>query len=113
MPTTLIQLEDGILVEVDAADGEFHKISGGDARKVEGSLDQLKPLLIKSCQPILSAWSELNKKMIIEGAEIELGINFEAEGNVYLAKAKAGSNLSIKLILKPIKKRNTKAKYSK
>lgn len=110
MSTKLIQLYDGVLVEVDSADDEIQKISGGEAKKVDASLEQLKPLLIKSCQPILSAWDELNKKMVVDGAEIELSINFEAEGNVYLAKAKAGSNLSIKLILKPAKKKNTKVK---
>jgi hypothetical protein len=40
---------------------------------------------------------------IIEQAEIELGISFEAEGNLYIAKSKTTANLNIKLILKPNK----------
>jgi hypothetical protein len=37
----------------------------------------------------------------IETAEVTINFSFEGEGNIYVTKAKAGSNLSVKLILKP------------
>ena len=39
--------------------------------------------------------------MNIEQAEIQLGLSFEAEGNLYITKAKGNANLTIKLTLKP------------
>jgi hypothetical protein len=43
----------------------------------------------------------MNQDMILEQAEVEIGFSFEGEGNVYVTKAKASSNLTVKLILKP------------
>lgn len=39
--------------------------------------------------------------MNIEQAEIELGLSFEGEGNLYITKSKAGASLTVKLTLKP------------
>jgi hypothetical protein len=39
--------------------------------------------------------------MNIEQAEIELGLSFEGEGNLYVTKSKLGANLTVKLVLTP------------
>lgn len=39
--------------------------------------------------------------MSIEQAEVELGLSFEGEGNLFVTKSTLGANLKIKLILKP------------
>jgi Trypsin-co-occurring domain 1 len=101
MATKLIELQDGILVEVDVVGGEIEQISGSMADKVQSSLDRVKPILVNTCRPIMAAWKELNKDMLIEQAEIELGLSFEGEGNMYVAKVTAGANLIVKLTLKP------------
>lgn len=49
----------------------------------------------------MTAWDELNQDMHIERAEIELGLSFEGEGNIYVTKATASANLVVKLQLKP------------
>jgi hypothetical protein len=41
------------------------------------------------------------KKMNIEQAEIELGLSFKGEGNLYVTKSKLGANLTVKLVLTP------------
>jgi hypothetical protein len=103
MPTTtkLIKLNDGILVEVEAAEDEVRQISHSAAEKVENNLNKVKPLLIKVCKPIVDAWSDLNQNIQIDGAEVEIGLSFEGEGNLYVTKAKAGANLTVKLVFKP------------
>jgi hypothetical protein len=103
MNTKLIQLEDGSLVEVEVLADQVQPISGGFAQKVDATFDRIQPLLIKTCRPIVAAWTELNQEMCIERAEVEIGLSFESEGNVYIAKSKAGANLKIKLILVPKK----------
>jgi hypothetical protein len=101
MSTKLIQLEDGTLVEVDVPADQARQISGGFADKVNSTFDKIQPLLVKICRQVTDSWQEINKDMNIEQAEIQLGLSFEAEGNLYITKAKGNANLTIKLTLKP------------
>ncbi|MEO1395412.1 MAG: CU044_2847 family protein [Cyanobacteria bacterium J06634_5] len=101
MGAKLIELTDGILVEVEASDEKAQQISGGFADRVSTNFDRIKPVLIATCKPIVEAWQELNQELNIEQAEIELGLSFEGEGNLYVTKSKLGANVTIKLSLKP------------
>ncbi|MEO1124980.1 MAG: CU044_2847 family protein [Cyanobacteria bacterium J06639_16] len=101
MATQLIRLEDGTLVEAQVPDDQAQQISGGFAKKVDASFERIKPLLLKACKPIAEAWKELNQDMDIDSTEVELGIGFEGEGNLYITKAKTEANLTVKLVLKP------------
>ena len=101
MATKLIQLEDGILVEVEVPPEQAQQISGGFADRVNTTFDQIRPLLVKTCRPVAAAWKEINQEMPVEQAEIQLSFSFEGEGNLYLTKSKAGANLTVKLVLKP------------
>lgn len=101
MAEKLIRLEDGTLVEVEVSADQAQPISGGLADKVGATFDKVKPVLLSACRPILSVWQELNKDMQIEQAEVQLGLSFEGEGNLYITKSKAGANITVKLVLKP------------
>ncbi|NER37242.1 MAG: hypothetical protein F6J93_25295 [Oscillatoria sp. SIO1A7] len=102
MATQLIKLEDGTLVEVEVSPSEAEHISGGSrAKKVSATFDKILPILTNVCRPINAAWKEISKEMEIEQAEIELGLSFEGEGNLFVTKSKAGGNLKVKLIVKP------------
>ena len=101
MSSKLIKLDDGILVEIDASDDEMSEVSDKSASHVSASLDRVKPILLKACRPIAEVWKELNQDVHIDQAEIEIGFSFEGEGNIYITKAKASSNIKVKLILKP------------
>lgn len=101
MNTKLIQLEDGTLVEVEVLTDQVKPVSGGFAEKVDATFDKIKPLLVRTCRPILDAWDELNQDMNIESAEVEIGLSFEAEGNLYVTRSNLGANLRVKLVLKP------------
>ena len=71
------------------------------AEKVDQTVDIIKPTLVKVCRPIIETWSELNQEMHIGQAEVELAFSFDVEGNLYITKAKAGANITVKLTLKP------------
>ena len=101
MATKLIELADGTLIEVEVPSDQAQQISGGFADKVSATFDKIHPILVKTCRPITAAWQEINQDLDIEQAEIELGLSFEGEGNLYVTKSKAGANLTIKLVLKP------------
>jgi hypothetical protein len=101
MATKLIKLNDGTLVEVEVSAEQAQPISGGLADKVNETFDKIRPILVRTCRPIAAAWSEISQEMDIEQAEVQIGLSFEAEGNLYVTKSKAGANLVVKLVLKP------------
>lgn len=106
MATQLIQFEDGPLVEVEVRDDQAQEVSGRFAQKVGATFDAIRPLIITACRPIASACQELNREMEIDEAEVELGLSFEGEGNLYITKSTAGANLTVRLLLKPKKAEN-------
>jgi len=102
MASKLIELEDGTLVEIEVPDKRAQPIAGGLADKIKSAtLENIKPILLRACKPVAEVWRELNRDLHIEQAEIELGLGFEAEGNLYITKAKGNANLTVKLTLKP------------
>ena len=101
MATKLIKLEDGTLVEVEVPPDQAQQISGGFADRVNETFDKVRPILVNTCRPIAAAWKEISQEMEIEQAEVQLGLSFEGEGNLYITKSKAGANLTVKLVLKP------------
>lgn len=102
MATKLIELEDGMLVEVEVEAIQARPIAGGAAEKVlNASLDRITPILVKTCRPIVAAWQQLSQDMDIDQAEVALGLSFESEGNLYLTKATAGANITVTMVLKP------------
>ena len=100
MSKKLIEIDD-LLIEVESE--EIEAISGGSdmIEKVDSSMESVKTLLLKSVKPISEAYAVLNQDVVLEKAEIEIGIGFSAEGNIFIAKGKASTNLKIKLILAP------------
>ncbi|MGB5686695.1 MAG: CU044_2847 family protein [Candidatus Electrothrix sp.] len=104
MTNQLIELEDGLLVEIDVPDDQVNQISGGvteQVGRVDKAIDTVKPVLLKACRPMVSVWKELNKEMSIDNVEIELQLCFSAEGSVFLAKSKGSANLKVKLSISP------------
>ena len=101
MAAELIELEDGILIEIENPDNQIEQISGGMANRVESNMDIIAPILKRALEPIRNTFNELNKDMNIEKAEVTLGLAFEASGNMFIVKGKTKANLSIKLILTP------------
>lgn len=101
MSNHLIELEGGLLIEVETPLDQVQQIAGGMPEQVDKAIDSVRPLLLKVCQPLTAVWSELNKDMSISGAEVELQLGFSAQGSVFLAKASGNANLKIKLSISP------------
>jgi hypothetical protein len=104
MASELIRLKDGTLVEIENSDNDIEQISGGVANRVDENIDIIAPLLKKAIAPLKNIFDELNKDMSIEKAEVEIGLGFEAGGDVFIVKGKGKANLTVKLTLLPTKK---------
>src|SRR5438552_12428213 len=99
MVSKLIKLNDGILVEVEVASDEVQQISGGAAKKVDATLEKIKPVLLKICHSIAASAETLREDVDLEQLEVEVGMSFDLEGNVYLTKASFGTNVLVRMTL--------------
>jgi hypothetical protein len=104
MATRLIELSDGLLVEVQADEEAVQQIAAGSADRVERALDGARSLLKKAVQPVVSVWDELNHDLTIEQVEIQLALGFEAEGNLYIARGTGSANINFTLTVSPKKR---------
>lgn len=101
MDPQLIELSDGILVEVFMPENRAHPISKTNAKQVKAAFKKLSSFLPEVGRNLQAAWREINQDMTVKEAEIELGLSFESEGNIYIAKGTAGANLTVKITLLP------------
>lgn len=102
MSSKLIELQDGVFVEVEDPTEVDQQLNGNFADKVNTNIDKIKPILISVAKPISATWKEINKTMFVEQAEVELGLSFDMEGNLYITKASIAANLTVRLVLKPL-----------
>jgi hypothetical protein len=99
--TKLIELEDGILVEVQTQEDGFEALSSRTADRVGATIDSIGPLIVKLCSPIGSALKDLKGLGEIDHVEVALSLGFEVEGNMYVARSKADANVSITFSITP------------
>jgi hypothetical protein len=101
MSTKLIRLDDDILIEVEAEQTEYYPISSL-AERIERSFeDSIRPALVKVCHHVMASWRQLDPALGFQQAEIEFGLSFEAEGNLFISKATTGANLQVRFLLIP------------
>ena len=98
MASKLIKLEDGTLVEVEVAKDEVQQIVGG-VKKVDATLEKIKPVLLKICQPIVASVKNLREDVDLEQVEVEVALSFDLEGNIFVAKTNFGANVLIRMTL--------------
>lgn len=101
--TKLIELENGLFIEVEVPTDQAKQIASSFADRVDKTVGIIKPVLIKLCRPVSEALQEINSKMPVQEseAEVEINLGFTTEGNVYVTKLQSSSSLKIKLTFKP------------
>ena len=101
MSTELIQLKDGLYVEVQSDPNEDRPCAANMARLADGAMDQAHDLLLKAVEPVVSVWSELNRDLIIDQVQIELALGVEASGKMFIAQAKGNASIKFTLTVRP------------
>lgn len=103
MASQLIELEDGILMEVEVPEEQVQHIAGGGLQitQVSRSISAVEAILLKACKPVANVLKELNKDMSVNEVEVEVELGLEAEGHFFIAKGKTNASLTIKLKLTP------------
>ena len=120
MAKKLIELQDGILVEVtndyqadennkqrEDKQSTFLEVSRSDARALNEISkygyfksdfkfkDKIKEKILEVTQSMGEAWVEMNQTAQAASASVELGFNFEAKGNIFIAEASAKANIKV------------------
>lgn len=101
MPSRLIKLSDGILVEVDVIGDQVEQVGNAVFDQVEQSLDQIgdvSQIIVRSIAERMRSFADL---MTFEDLEVEYGLSFSGEGNIYVAKLSTSTSIKVKLTLKP------------
>lgn len=97
--TEIIPLADGIQVEVDVAEGRRAVSTASDIatkgwNQVEGVLRQITG-------PFVNVYRDLAKDASISEIAVEVGLSFQAEGGIFVVKARGTANLNVTIKLKP------------
>lgn len=101
MATTLIQLSDDILVEVDVREDQARPISGGLARRVAATIEKAVPILVEVGRSITEASATAFQRGSVYQTEVELGLSFEGEGQLYIARSQAAANIVVRMSIRP------------
>lgn len=105
MSNKFLVLGNDVIVEIGGPLDARTEMHTSTAEKVATTFKAVADTLEKIIEPIANSFrglaTELNQPVEIGSAEIEIGISFSAEGNVFVAKSKAEGTLSIKILLTP------------
>jgi hypothetical protein len=96
MLTHIITLEDGVRIEAVNVSADV-SVPSSEAAAMIGSMT---PLLRKIVDPIAAAWKDLSESVVIDSAEVEVGIGIESTGNFFVVGAKGNVNFRVKFTLK-------------
>jgi len=100
-----IQLKDGIVVEIRETANAPQLVAGGPVG-IPKTLEQavaMLPIIISGIGKAFKGMSEtLNVPIKMGEAEVELGLSFSMEGNLFVAKSTAEATLTVKIKFTPV-----------
>lgn len=94
----VIELSDGLEVEVEINEDEIFEISNGST--VDSSINKVSELLTKAISPVSDAYRALQENNIIESTKVTVGVKFGASGNVFVAKSSAEANITVEMVIR-------------
>ncbi|PML08711.1 hypothetical protein BCT86_07995 [Vibrio breoganii] len=95
----VIELSDGLEVEVEINEDEVFEISNGST--VDSSINKVSELLTKAISPVSDAYRALQDNNTIESTKVTVGVKFGASGNVFVAKSSAEANITVEMVIRP------------
>ena len=105
MATKLLTFNEGVVVEVGVQRDDNQEMSTSAAERLGRSFDSVGLLIQQVVKPIKDAFVHLHDDLAIpvkiDSAEVELGLSFSAEGNIFVTKATGEASLKITLKFKP------------
>jgi Trypsin-co-occurring domain 1 len=109
MASRYIELKDRIIVEVGSPGEGRVEMNSAILDQVDFSMKQVGDIVDRIVRPIGESFRDMQKAVDVpievEKAEVEIGLSFSAEGNIFITKAKTEGSLSVKIVFVPVKPR--------
>ena len=87
-----------VLFEIeDPNDDSPTMMSSRGAKEVDTQIDKAFDIIHEVAKPFVNTWEELNKKQVLDGAEVEIGLGFSVEGNFFIAKSEVSASIKVTL----------------
>jgi hypothetical protein len=107
MASRYIELKDRVIVEVGSPGEERVEMHSATLERVDSSMKVIGDVVDRIVRPIGDSFRDMQKALNVpievEKAEVEIGLSFSAEGNIFITKAKAEGSLSVKIVFTPLK----------
>ena len=104
MSTKFLELKDGVIVEIGAPSEVREEMHASTAERVDTTMRMVASMVGNIVRPLGDAFSHLydalDVQIAVETAEVEMGLSFSAEGQIFIAKSKAEGTLKIKVVFK-------------
>ena len=111
MSTVFLELGDGVLVEIGPPSGPRTEMHTSTAEQVNTTMRMVASKAGDIVRPLAATFGQLNDALdvpvVVDTAEVELGLSFSAEGQIFIAKSKAEGTLKIKVVFKTTQSRPT------
>lgn len=95
----IINLKDGICVEVEIDDQQAKEISFQN-NTVSTSIEEVNDFLIKIIRPISDTYKSLIQDVNISETKVTLGVKIGVEGGFILAKSTAEAHIQVEMTIR-------------
>lgn len=107
MASRYIELRDKIIVEVGSPGEKRQEMHGADLERVDATMELVGDLIEKIARPIGQSFRDMRTALDVPievgSAELEIGVSFSAEGNLFVAKATTEGSLKLTIVFRPVK----------
>jgi hypothetical protein len=106
MATKFLELKDGVIVEIGAPSDSREEMHTSTAERVDTTMEMVGSMLSRILAPIGDAFRGVrevaNTPIAITTAEVELGLSFSAEGNLFVTKTGVEGTLKINVTFRSL-----------
>jgi hypothetical protein len=93
----LIRFADGVLVEIAPNEDPIAPISGKAAQRMQQGFDAAAEVISSVLRAVTAGSARALRDSGASEAEIEFGVGFSVEGNIYVTKATGEGNLTVRV----------------
>jgi len=101
MRSSYLELSDGVIVEVGSPGAQREEMHSALLERVDSTLESVGDVIERLVKPVAQSFAEMKQALDVpievKEAELEIGLSFSAEGNIFITKATAEGSLKVKI----------------
>jgi hypothetical protein len=104
---TYLELREGVIVEVGSPGAQREEMHSAALERVDATLETVGDVMERLVKPLIKSFADMKQALDVpievKEAELEVGLSFSAEGNIFITKATAEGSLKIKVTFSAVK----------